>query len=232
MSTSMSQSQSNDRFAEEQATGISILIADNFEASEWQPLNSSTHGDIDASLKGPLARMIEEKDPSVLSSAPHRAGGSHQVRPKPEPHRQGGRATTRSTSPPPRHRASRWRTARMNCRRRTRVGADSLLRQTDTRLNPRPQEASWKKKEAQRPRPTRTLVVRTGQRQAVIEEEGVGDERGHGRPSRRRWSAGRLPREARNLARMSDVISINVAATTANLVDEKFCDLRDPARSS
>ena len=61
----MSQSQSNDRSAEEQATGISILIADNQRASGVATLEQlGCTVDIDASLEGDsLARMIEEKDP-------------------------------------------------------------------------------------------------------------------------------------------------------------------------
>ena len=245
MSTSMSQSQSNDRSAEEQTTGISILIADNFEASGVAALEQlGCTVDIDASLEGDsLARMIEEKDPSVLIVRSTRvqeeaikSGRSLSLIV-----RAGAGYDTIDIAS-----ASAQGVSVANCPGMNALAvaelAWGLILSCDRRIPDQTRdlrEGVWKKKEYAKASGLhgRTLgVVGLGRiGQAVIER---GKAFGMNVVA---WSRSLTPEKAdehgigyceklTNLARMSDVISINVADNkdTANLVDEKFCDSMRP----
>ncbi len=245
MSTSMSQSQSTDNTADEKSKSMTILIADNFEASGIAALEQlGCDVEIDASLEGDsLARMIQEKDPSILivRSTRVQEGAIKAGRSLSLIVRAGAGYDTIDIAS-----ASAQGISVANCPGMNALAvaelAWGLILSCDRRI---PDQTSdlrkgvWKKKEYAKAAGLhgRTLgVVGLGRiGQAVVER---GKAFGMNVVA---WSRSLTPEiadnhgigyceELTNLARMSDVISINVAANkdTAHLVDERFCDSMRP----
>jgi D-3-phosphoglycerate dehydrogenase len=245
MSTSMSQSHPVGQTAQEKEKTMTILIADNFESSGIAALEQlGCDVELDPSLQGEsLADVIREKDPSILivrstrvQEAAIKAGRSLSLIV-----RAGAGYDSIDIAS-----ASAQGISVANCPGMNALAvaelAWGLILSCDRRIPDQTRDLRdgvWNKKEYAKASGLhgRTLgVVGLGRIGQAVAERG----RAFGM-NVISWSRSLTPEtadenavgyceELTNLARMSDVISINVAANkdTAHLIDERFCDAMRP----